>query len=556
MKTSAIRHLSFYPFVQPLARDKALFRLDAAYRDLSAAELIWWKRTEPENRHAIPMVIRYEDQNTTQWTSCADFSEEAHYIKYAFKLNDTDGKTWWLNSLGIQDVFTLEGSYEILQINDTDIISVPDWAKGCIYYQIFPERFARGTEIRKDLADWDSVPTRDNYMGGTLPGICDKISYLRDLGVECIYLNPIFLADFNHKYATTDYFQIDPLFGTEQDLISLVDIAHRNGIKIILDGVFNHVGIHFAPFEDLVRNGEDSQYREWFYPKRFPIENTPECYECVGDYPYMPRLNGANSDVRKYVRDVLLYWLDHAHIDGWRFDVADELDRHAVTWWREEVKKKYPDAVLLCETWGDASNMLGPDGFDCAMNYLFRDAMIDYFAHGSITESIFSNRLMNMLMRYPDQMNMAMYNCLGSHDTARFLTECGNEEWRLKQAMAFQMLFLGSPAIYYGDELGMTGENDPGCRGGMIWEHPDQNLLTWEKELVQVRKEHESIRKGSYEPLIADDQAHLFAFKRSLGSDYVIAVFNSGETSHHLDFTEAEESVDVQPHSVKIITKS
>ena len=168
MKTSAIRHLSFYPFVQPLARDKALFRLDAAYRDLSAAELIWWKRTEPENRHAIPMVIRYEDQNTTQWTSCADFSEEAHYIKYAFKLNDTDGKTWWLNSLGIQDVFTLEGSYEILQINDTDIISVPDWAKGCIYYQIFPERFARGTEIRKDLADWDSVPTRDNYMGGTL----------------------------------------------------------------------------------------------------------------------------------------------------------------------------------------------------------------------------------------------------------------------------------------------------------------------------------------------------------------------------------------------------
>lgn len=147
MKTSAIRHLSFYPFVQPLARNKALFRLDAAYRDLSAAELIWWKRTEPENSHAIPMAIRYEDQNTTQWMSYADFSEEAHYIKYVFKLTDTDGKTGWLNSLGIQDSFVPEGSYEILQINDTDIVSVPDWAKGCIYYQIFPERFARGTEI-------------------------------------------------------------------------------------------------------------------------------------------------------------------------------------------------------------------------------------------------------------------------------------------------------------------------------------------------------------------------------------------------------------------------
>jgi len=270
----------------------------------------------------------------------------------------------------------------------------------------------------------------------------------------------------------------------------------------------------------------------------------------------MPRLNGSNSDVRKYVLDVLLYWLNRAHIDGWRFDVADELDRHAVIWWREEVKKKYPDAVLLCETWGDASNMLGPDGFDCAMNYLFRDSMIDYFAHGSISESELNVRLTNMLMRYPDQMNHAMYNCIGSHDTARFLTECKNEQWKLKLAMAFQMLFLGSPAIYYGDELGMTGENDPGCRGGMIWEHPNQDLLIWEKKLVQVRKEHESVRRGTYETLIADNQKHLFAFRRSFGSDFVIAVFNSGESAQYLDFTEAEESVDVQPHSVKIITKS
>ena len=237
-------------------------------------------------------------------------------------------------------------------------------------------------------------------------------------------------------------------------------------------------------------------------------------------------------------------------------DVADELDRHAVIWWREEVKKKYPDAVLLCETWGDASNMLGPDGFDCAMNYLFRDSMIDFFAHGSISESELNVRLTNMLMRYPDQMNHAMYNCIGSHDTARFLTECKNVHWKLKLAMAFQMLFLGSPAIYYGDELGMTGENDPGCRGGMIWEHPDQDLLVWEKKLVQYRKEHESVRRGTYETLIADNQRHLFAFRRSYGSDSVITVFNSGESTQYLDFTEAEESVDVQPHSVKIITKS
>ncbi len=556
MNTSAIRHLSFYPFVQPLARNKALFLVDTAFQDLSSMEMIWWKRTDPENRHPIPMAVRYEDRYRTQWMAWADFPEEAHYIKYAFRLVDTDGKACWLNSLGIQNTYAPEGSYEILQINDTDLLSVPEWTAGCIYYQIFPERFSRGGVEKKNLAAWDAAPTRDNYLGGTLSGIHQRIPYLKDLGIECIYLNPVFLADFNHKYATTDYFRVDPLFGTEEDLISLVNEAHRNGIRIILDGVFNHVGIHFRPFEDLVQNGEASRYRNWFYPKRFPVEVTPECYECVGDYAYMPRLNGSNPDVRRYVRDVLLYWLDHAHIDGWRFDVADELDRHAVVWWREEIKKKYPDAVLLCETWGDASNMLGPDGFDCAMNYLFRDSMIDYFAHGSISEEELDIRLSGMLMRYPDQMNLAMYNCIGSHDTARFLTECGMERWRLKLAMAFQMLFPGSPAIYYGDELGMSGANDPGCRGGMIWEHPDRNLLAWEKEWIRVRKEHAAVRSGTYTSLVADHRKHVFAFKRALGSEYVIAVFNTGESAQHLDFTEAEESVDVQPHSVKIITKS
>ena len=232
------------------------------------------------------------------------------------------------------------------------------------------------------------------------------------------------------------------------------------------------------------------------------------------------------------------------------------MDRHAVIWWREEIKKAYPNAVLLCETWGDASRMLGPDGFDCAMNYLFRDAMIDYFARCSISENELRIRLNNMLMRYPDQMNHAMYNCLGSHDTARFLTECSGEKWKLKLAMAFQMLFPGAPAVYYGDELGMTGENDPGCRGGMVWDHPDQDLLDWEKSLISYRKAHAAVRRGSYETLLADNDSHVFAFRRSLDSDKIIAVFNMGKNTYHADFTESEESVDVQPHSVKIITKS
>lgn len=144
---------------------------------------------------------------------------------------------------------------------------------------------------------------------------------------------------------------------------------------------------------DLMEKGENSKYKDWFYPKQYPIRIDAACYECVGDYPYMPRLNGANREVRAYVRDVLIYWLEHVHVDGWRFDVADELDRHAVTAWREDIKRQYPEALMLCETWGDASRLLGPDGFDSAMNYLFRDAMLAFFAHGSINARELNERL-------------------------------------------------------------------------------------------------------------------------------------------------------------------
>lgn len=551
MNASAVRHLSFYPYVQPLARNKVRFVLEAATDDLAACELFWWRRTEESRKHRFPMCLRLSDGCREQWIAEVDFSEEIHYIKYSFALTDRDGNRAWLNAYGVGGVETTDGSFELLQVNATDVLSVPEWAKGCIFYQIFPERFERHSSSRGDLSPWDATPTRENYLGGSLRGIIGRLNHLSALGVECIYLNPIFEGDFNHKYATTDYFKIDPMFGTEADLAELVDRAHAMNIRVILDGVFNHCGIHFAPFRDLLKNGESSPYRDWFYPKQSPIEIDAACYECVGDYPYMPRLNGANSDVRKYVRNVLLYWLETAHIDGWRFDVADELDRHAATWWREEVKRRFPDALLLAETWGDASRLLGPDGFDSAMNYLFRDATVDFFARDAIPAESLRRRLNGMLMRYPEEIDHAMYNLLGSHDTARFLTEANGEKWRLKLAMAFQMLFPGAPAIYYGDEIGMTGENDPGCRGGMAWDAMDAELLDWQKDMIALRKRHPAIRTGDYAALFA--KGRLFAFERKTGDDRVTAIFNTGDAPETLDFTEAGETVHIPPRSVKII---
>ena len=527
--------------------------MEAAADDLSSCELVWWKRSTPEKTHTVPMSVSICTQCIDKWTASVEFDEEAHYIKYEFIMTDKLGMRTWYNAYGFHDEQTPEGSFEILQINETDVLRVPAWSHGCIYYQIFPERFAKSGKVQGAFDAWDAAPTRENYLGGNLRGIIDRLPYLNDLGIECIYLNPIFLGDFNHKYATTDYFKIDPLFGTEPDLNELVEKAHALGIRVILDGVFNHVGIHFAPFMDFMEKGEKSAYRDWFYPKQYPVRIDPTCYECVGDYPYMPRLNGANGEVRNYVQKVLLYWLEHARIDGWRFDVADELDRHAVTIWREAVKWAYPDALMLAETWGDASRLLGPDRFDSAMNYLFRDAAIDFFAKGTISADQFKDRLDSMLMRYPEEINLSMYNLLGSHDTARFLTEAKGEAWRLRLAIAFQMLFPGAPAIYYGDELGMTGENDPGCRGGMAWDTPDEALHAWQKNLITLRKKHQCLRTGTYCVLAAKD--NLFAFQRADQEDCVIAVFNTGDKPQALDLTEAEEPVHIPPRSVKIIER-
>ena len=551
MMASAIRHLSFYPFVQPLARNRIRFRLDAADGDLETCSVVWWKRTDTEACTSVRMTCTGADGQYAQWSGEVMLPAEIHYIKYIFCITGHCGETAYYGPNGLMPERDKCGCFERLQVNETDVLQVPEWSRGCIYYQIFPERFSRRGD-RAQFDDWHAMPTRENYLGGNLAGILDRLPYLSELGIECIYLNPVFLGDFNHKYATTDYFRVDPLFGTEADLAALVDVAHGRHIRVILDGVFNHTGIHFMPFQDLMEKGAGSRYRNWFYPKAYPVRVDPACYECVGDYPYMPRLNGANPEVREYIEKVLLYWLEKVHIDGWRFDVADELDRHAVTGWREAVKQRFPEALLLAETWGDASGLLGPDGFDSAMNYLFRDAAADFFACGTLSAMEMAVRLNRLLMRYPPEITLGMYNLLGSHDTARFLTEAGGVQWKLRLAMAFQMCFPGAPAIYYGDEVGMTGGNDPLCRAGMNWDSPDTELYEWQRQWIETRKAHPALRRGDCR-VSAEDRETL-VLRRMSAEDRLLVIFNIGAVPKKLDFAETAGSVDVRPHSVEIIS--
>ncbi len=557
MNLSAVMHSSTVPYRQPLARNLLHFRIFTAKDDCSSVTLHYWKRSEPypESLHTIPFHIRYMDGYQAEWVGDAILAEEAHYIKYFFQLQFADGQERYYSEYGFSREQPQLGCFEVLQANETDVLSVPEWAKGSVYYQIFPERFAAGNHAKTlhDYVTWNAVPTRENYFGGDLEGIKNKLPYLHQLGVECLYMTPVFTGDFNHKYATTDYFHVDPDFGTDDDLISLVEQAHHHGIRVILDGVFNHCGIHFAPFADVVANGKASPYSDWFYCKQYPLKIDPEYYECVGDYPYMPRLRTANPKVREYIVSVMLHWLQTAHIDGWRLDVADELDTATVRYLRERVKAAYPDALLLGETWSDASRMVCEgDQFDSAMNYLFRDAMVDFFAKDRINAQELQNRLSHMLMKYPDATNLCMYNCLDSHDTARFLTEASGEKGRLKLAIAFQMLFPGSPALFYGDELGLAGENDPDCRRTMPWEQPDNELLQWTKKMVHLRRHNTAVRLGEYH-ILQTGIPDVVAFERCYNGERIIAVFNRSVLPQTLDFTDAVGTVNVLPQSVEII---
>jgi len=558
MNLAAITHETTLPYRQPIARNIIHFRILTAQENCTSVTLNCWKRSDsfPESLRVMPLSIRYADGIHAEWVCDADFAEETHYIKYYFRIDFTTGETRFFCEHGFLENEPERGYFELLQANETEVTERPSWCRSIVYYQIFPERFAVGNSNKtfRDYVPWQDEPTRENFLGGDLNGIRAKLPYLRMLGVECLYLNPVFSGDFNHKYATADYFQIDLDFGTNEDLIALVDEAHAGGIRVVLDGVFNHAGVRFAPFADVLKRGASSRYRDWFYIKRFPVIIDAECYECVGDYPYMPRLRTANPETREYILSVMLYWLKTAKIDGWRLDVADELDVQTVRYLREHLKREYPDALLLGETWGDASRMVCEgDQFDCAMNYLFRDAMVDFFAKGRINAADLDHRLSHMLMKYPDATNLCQYNCLGSHDTARFLTEASGENWRLKLAIAFQILFPGSPAIYYGDELGMTGENDPGCRGGMVWDHGDVELLKWTHDLIALRKNSMAARLGDYHTLIADPVSNVFAFERQYGNERLIAIFNRGKEPHTLDFADATGTITVPSESVKII---
>jgi glycosidase len=558
MDNHYIEHRATREYLYPDSRRSLALRVFTS-PEITAVSVVYFKRNTSETKKQ-KMQFTYQNRDKKLWTIHLQCNETVHYIKYFFELTDGQGNSFFSNELGQSEKEPQTGYFEFLSVGTTDSIHCPDWAKGIVFYQIFPDSFASFQPSRKhNHKSWNSLPDQ-NYYGGTLQGIFKKIPYLKDLGVECIYLNPIFNAEFNHKYATIDYFNIDPDFGTNQDLIELVKGLHENGIRIILDGVFNHTSTHFFAFEDIILHERSSRYVDWYYIESYPVNQEPLTYECVGDYCHMPKLNTGNPRVQEYILSVMEYWIQVARIDGWRLDVADEVEPSCWHYIRRQLKGKYPDCLLIGECWSDAYRIVG-DGssLDTTMNYLFRNALIHFFADDG-KPSEFSHEISSMLMRYSDEVNSANYNLLGSHDTERFLTLCRGDKRKLKLATAFQMTFLGSPAIYYGDELGMEGGNDPGCRASMVWDAMDTDLHTYYKELIQFRQNTDILKTGSYMEVSFSDKDSTYIFMRSNANGCILVAFNNGYERKTVKNDLIEDyfgisSLEIEGKSFKIFSK-
>lgn len=396
----------------------------------------------------------------------------------------------------------------------------PDWVKDAIFYQIFPDRFCRSERYHAvgKFVPWGSKPTRENMFGGNLAGIEDKLEYIKDLGANAIYLCPIFKSNSNHRYHTVDYFEIDPILGTLKDFDRLVKKAHKLGLRIILDGVFNHCSRGFFQFNSLMELGEDSPYVDWFHVHSWPIHaySGKPNYECWWNYPALPKFNTDCADVREYLFSVAEYWARRG-IDGWRLDVPNEINDDS--FWQEfrrRVKAINPEAYIVGEIWDNPERWLKGDQFDGVMNYPFRKAVMQYlFDENPISTGEFCEKVRSA---FPENRFGTPMNLLGSHDTTRLKSQpCAGWE-RIKFAFTLMFFMPGAPCIYYGEELGMLGGKDPDNRRSVPWEKlpemQQEPVYALVKELTEMRSSNPVLRDGKMEIVREGDT---FSVIRTLG---------------------------------------
>ncbi|WP_297426123.1 glycoside hydrolase family 13 protein [Clostridium sp.] len=532
MNKHAIYHILDTPYAYAKDINTLSVTLRAAKDDIKICRIHYKNRYDWENNFNIE-EMKIKDTNSLFDFFAADVSIKRNRYRYFFELVDNEGNRFFLDERGLRtnEIKRKESTaFQYPYIAKPDVYCEEKWLQESVVYQIFVDRFCNGDESNDppNTLEWGEDVTVTSMFGGDLQGIIDKLDYLEDLGVNLIYLTPIFKSSSNHKYNTADYYKIDAQFGDVEKVKELVKKCHERKIKIILDAVFNHSGADFFAFKDVLINQEKSKYKDWYFIDSFPVDlQKVNYYTFAEDVSTMPKFNTDNEEVKKYLLDVAKYWIDEIGIDGWRLDVCDEVDH---SFWREfkkVVKAHKREAIIIGEIMHEASSFLKGDQLDGIMNYPFKGALIDFFGNRTIDAELFDEILSINRNIYMDSITRQMWNLIGSHDTQRFLTECDEKIERMKLAIAFQFTYIGVPYIYYGDEVGLNGGEEPQSRKCMIWEEKNQNkeLLNFYKKLISIRKNNQILVYGTYRTLYCE--GNTLVFEREHNNEKIIVAINN-----------------------------
>lgn len=580
-----------------LSQNKVEIRLETRKNDVEAVALMTKIDSEQNQKE---MSHYSSDKEHDYWT--ISLSNLDKVLEYTFLIKDADSQLLYhQNGSGFDKVkhFTYKAA-------ESDSFNTPDWVQDAVFYQVFPDRFYNGNpdndpelietyknkeeryknivpewhqgikESESHQIDTDNFTDLDPslhpksgwhiFYGGDLQGVEQKFDYIKELGINAIYFNPIFEATANHRYNTAAYGKIDDNLAVKGDFEAseeyfkeFIKKAHQNGIKIVLDAVFNHSGFEFFAFEDVVERGEESEYSDWFYVENYPVttlyeqrtENKDPNYQGWAGYGNHPVLNLDNPEVKDYIYQITEKWLDpdgdgdpSDGIDGWRLDVANDVKaRHPEFWqeWRSFVKEINPDAYITGEIWDNAADYLQGDEFDAVMNYRFREAVLAFIAEERINAQDFINRINEPNLDYPAQAVFSLQNLIDSHDTERFLYSSDGNKEKLKMAAALQFTYPGAPMVYYGTEVGLSGASDPDTRRTMIWaerpngNRPDQDLYQYYSKLAKIRKENKVLRTAGVEFETIESEPNVVVVKRKDKNGEIYTVLNAAQTAKEIN---------------------
>ncbi len=544
---AGVIHKSDFPYVSIISEDTIEVRIQTPKSKIKSVVVGY---NDPYDYNKFDWIEFTKEMNLVQTDDFYDWwiaqiTVDARRFQYNFKLTTTDDQLLYFTEAGLDTDFEIKYQFNLPFSHTSEIFTYPSWVDEAIWYQIYPDRFA--TTNHEHLSKWHYGDVKNHEIyGGNFQGVISKLDYLQRLGINAIYFTPIFKADTSHKYDTVDYFQIDPQFGTEADFQELITIAHACGIKIMLDGVFNHTSKKHPHFIDVMNNRESSVYKDWYHIRDYDkldeigTKHFKEimAYDSFAYVDNMPKLNTQNPEVIDYIFQAVTKWTKMG-IDGWRLDVANEVDHKFWKLFKEHVTQLNPDIYIVGEIWHDSMTWLRGDEFHAVMNYKYTNSIIDYFFRKHIRIDQFKNRIVRASMENITAVNKAAFNIVDSHDTVRVANLCEFDINRQKLGTVFLLTQNGTPCIYYGTEIGLTGNQDPDNRRLMKWDENEwnQDLFGFYQNIIKARKEH---------PVLGN--AGEFKFDQS--ADYCRYYKYNDQSTYEITLNTSSNAITVNPNEV------